>query len=46
MKKLQFCFVLIFIACSAFAQQQAPEEPCSAPEASQFDFWVGDWELT
>lgn len=46
MKKLQFCFVLIFIACSAFGQQMAPEKPCSAPEASQFDFWVGDWELT
>ena len=20
--------------------------PCSLPEASQFDFWVGDWKLT
>ncbi len=20
--------------------------PCSAPESSQFDFWVGEWELT
>lgn len=21
-------------------------KPCSSPEAHQFDFWLGDWELT
>ena len=20
--------------------------PCSAPEARQFDFWLGEWDLT
>lgn len=29
----------------ASAQTQ-PEHPCSSPEYSQFDFWVGEWELT
>ena len=24
----------------------APEHPCSSPEAHQFDFWVGEWDLT
>lgn len=31
------------------SEQQSSEEqpaPCSAPEARQFDFWVGDWDLT
>lgn len=23
-----------------------PPPPCSAPEASQFDFWIGEWDLT
>ncbi|GJM45593.1 MAG: hypothetical protein DHS20C21_24350 [Gemmatimonadota bacterium] len=23
-----------------------PPVPCSAPEFSQFDFWVGEWDLT
>ena len=23
-----------------------PPAPCSSPECSQFDFWVGDWALT
>ena len=27
----------------AFSQNQ---KPCSAAEASQFDFWIGDWEAT
>lgn len=28
------------------AQSSAPQKPCSAPEANQFDFWVGKWNLT
>ena len=24
---------------------QAPRTPCEAPEASQFDFWIGDWDV-
>jgi len=24
----------------------AQNKPCSSPEASQFDFWIGDWDLT
>ena len=27
----------------AFAQNNP--KPCTAPEASQFDFWIGDWVL-
>jgi hypothetical protein len=37
---LNFCVFTI----SSFAQTNAT--PCSAPEASQFDFWTGDWNLT
>jgi len=42
-------FILILL-CTAtgFAQQQAPQQPqpCDRPEQKQFDFWVGDWNLT
>jgi hypothetical protein len=31
----------------AFAQGSAPAAPpCSAPEYRQFDFWIGDWDVT
>jgi hypothetical protein len=30
------------------AQQTSttPQHPCAAPQQKQFDFWVGEWELT
>ena len=41
--------ILCLLMCStavAFAQQPPAPKPCSTPEASQFDFWVGEWELS
>jgi hypothetical protein len=42
-------FILLFI-CYGFSvisySQTSGQKPCSSPEASQFDFWVGDWTLT
>src|SRR5579862_3385936 len=44
---------LFFRPATSAAPPQAPPEPqpqsaksaaCSAPEYSQFDFWVGDWD--
>ena len=29
----------------AWAEANAPPAPCSAPEAKQFDFWLGDWKV-
>ena len=37
-------FVVVLAAGSAHAQ--VPASPCAAPEARQFDFWVGTWDLT
>ena len=37
--------VLLLTAPAAQAQQQGPP-PCSADEFRQFDFWIGDWEVT
>ena len=31
---------------SAIAQSDTPVIPCTAPEANQFDFWIGTWDLT
>ncbi len=36
--------VVLLFARGAQAQPQAPT--CDAPEWKQFDFWVGDWDLT
>lgn len=47
----------LLLACAlclpAAAQEEAeektpstPPEPCSAPEYRQFDFWLGEWEVT
>lgn len=41
-----FLVIIIFISFTAKAQNQNQQKPCSAPEASQFDFWVGDWIAT
>jgi hypothetical protein len=30
----------------AGAQEAGAQRPCSAPEHSQFDFWVGSWRVT
>ena len=37
------CFVF---PNSALAQDAQKDQPCSDPEFSQFDFWVGDWRVT
>jgi len=43
MRKLIF-FVCMMICFASIAQNK--NSPCSAAEASQFDFWIGDWNLT
>src|SRR6476620_6668807 len=37
---------LLFLFLLSNGQSPANQKPCSAAEASQFDFWVGDWQLT
>ena len=43
-------YLLIILLLTTFnmaeAQTTPPPKPCSAPECSQFDFWLGDWGLT
>jgi hypothetical protein len=39
---LSICYIL---SSSVFAQNNNVS-PCAAPQASQFNFWVGDWNLT
>jgi len=46
MKKLIVVIALFLHAGNLLAQNSPPVKPCSSPEASQFDFWVGDWVLT
>ena len=39
-------FGLILVFFTTIAQTPPVQKPCSASEASQFDFWVGNWQLT
>lgn len=43
--RLLYILVGICFSITSFAQT-ANQKPCSSPEASQFDFWVGDWMAT
>src|SRR5215213_10042444 len=38
-----FTFLLLVCIQVSFAQNT---KPCSTPEASQFDFWIGEWTAT
>jgi len=48
-RPLMFSVKLIFCLSIAVqtvnAQSDTTDKLCSAPEASQFDFWIGKWEL-
>jgi hypothetical protein len=35
-----------FLLFSQENESQTPPPPCSRPEAGQFDFWIGEWELS
>ncbi len=39
-------FPVCIMICFAVAAQNNGQSPCAAPQASQFDFWLGDWNLT
>lgn len=38
--------LVVLAACFASAQASAPHPNCALPQQKQFDFWLGDWELT
>jgi len=42
MKNILLSLTFLFI-CN-FSLAQKPSSPCTLPEASQFDFWVGEWD--
>jgi len=40
-------FAILFLTAAALAQQGTPAaHPCARAEQKQFEFWVGDWDLT
>ena len=45
MKKLLTIICCGIISGDAAAQNN-PSSPCSSLECNQFDFWLGDWNLT
>ncbi|MBD3169517.1 MAG: DUF1579 domain-containing protein [candidate division Zixibacteria bacterium] len=45
MKRLSFILIALLYAGFSLAMGQTSESRCDSPEASQFDFWVGEWEM-
>lgn len=41
---LAVMFILAVTLSIAVTHAQTNDKPCSSPEASQFDFWVGKWQ--
>lgn len=42
---LRHAIVALATVTTAAAQQPQPPDPCATPEARQFDFWIGDWDV-
>jgi hypothetical protein len=42
---VMFLTLIFFVNTDAHAQASAPK-PCESPDASQFDFWLGEWDLS
>ncbi len=46
MRTAQLVGALLLFTLSAAAQNAPTAQPCTRPESKQFDFWVGEWDLT
>ena len=40
-----FAFCLLIVP-AVFSQQSTAADPCTAAQQKQFEFWVGEWDLT
>ncbi len=45
MSKCQAYIILIHMLIISITLSQPAADPCSQPEAQQFDFWIGEWDL-
>lgn len=46
MKKAFVLLTIIMLTAMSDTINAQQQKPCTAPECSQFDFWLGDWRLT
>jgi hypothetical protein len=46
LRRTSVLLVLLTVVPNGLAAQDSAQIPCSAPEYRQFDFWVGEWDLT
>ena len=47
--QIRLAVVVLLLTCLAGARQNnsaAQTKPCAEPEQKQFEFWVGEWDLT
>ncbi len=44
---MKLLFIIATVVCCLYANAQTNAvPPCSSPQIHQFDFWIGDWNLT
>lgn len=43
---LHRCLALLSLSVPLFLFAQSPQPPAAPPESAQFDFWVGEWDVT
>ena len=48
MKQLTVAVLCLFLLAPGMLAQQSPQpaNPCAASQQKQFDFWLGEWDLT
>ena len=44
--RIHWCVFLLLGAVATSAQQEAPPRPCQSEQARQFDFWLGQWNVS
>lgn len=46
--KIKYFYIVMLLAIPVLGMTQDNSQtvPCSSPESSQFDFWVGEWDLS
>ena len=40
------CLTFVLFTAAGASAQESASKPCDTPNVSQFDFWLGDWNLT
>jgi hypothetical protein len=43
---MRIAIPVLLLLCTSALAQQPQSNPCAIPEQKQFEFWIGEWDLT